>query len=151
MAQSQVSGVVHDKITAKPMQGATVNLLFQRDSVAQNTVVTDNNGRFTFSNVPADSFIVTVNFMDYQQYVNFFKLTGADRNLGTLEMVRQGKDLAGVTIVARAPIVVQRGDTSQYSASQFKVNPDATTEDLLKKMPGITVGRDGTVTAQEKP
>ncbi|MEO6584561.1 MAG: outer membrane beta-barrel protein, partial [Ferruginibacter sp.] len=39
-------------------------------------------------------------------------------------------------------------DTAQYNASQFKVNPDATAEDLINKMPGITVDKSGTVTAQ---
>ena len=63
-------------------------------------------------------------------------------------MSQQGKDLSGVTVVAKAPPVIQKGDTSQFSASQYKVNPDATTEDLIKKMPGITVDKDGTVTAQ---
>ena len=41
----------------------------------------------------------------------------------------------------------RKADTIQYNASAYKVNPDATTEDLIKKMPGITVDKDGTVTA----
>jgi hypothetical protein len=56
--------------------------------------------------------------------------------------------MGGVTVTAITPPSQQKGDTTQYNASQFKVNPDATTEDLIKKMPGITVERDGTVTAQ---
>jgi hypothetical protein len=52
-----------------------------------------------------------------------------------------------VTVTGKTPPTQQKGDTTQYNASQFKVNPDATTEDLIKKMPGITVDKDGTVTA----
>ena len=69
-------------------------------------------------------------------------------DLGTINLLKQGKELADVTVVSKAPPVIQKGDTAQFSASQFKVNPDATTEDLIKKMPGITVDRNGTVTAQ---
>jgi Outer membrane protein beta-barrel family len=50
-------------------------------------------------------------------------------------------------VVAKAAPVRQKGDTTEFSASQFKVNPDATAEDMIKKLPGITVARDGTVTA----
>ena len=42
----------------------------------------------------------------------------------------------------------QKGDTLEYGAAAFKVNPDATGEDLIKKMPGVTVDKAGTVTAQ---
>ena len=33
----------------------------------------------------------------------------------------------------------QKGDTTVFNAGAFKVHADATTEDLLKKMPGITI------------
>ena len=50
-------------------------------------------------------------------------------------------------MVAKTPPVQQKGDTIQYNASQYKTNPDATAEDLVGKMPGITVDNSGTVTA----
>ena len=56
--------------------------------------------------------------------------------------------LGGVTVTSKTPPAQQKGDTIQFNASQFKVNPDATVEDLVKKMPGVTVARDGTVTTQ---
>jgi hypothetical protein len=46
---------------------------------------------------------------------------------------------SSVTVVSSSPRVVQKGDTVQFSANQFKVNPDASAEDLAKKIPGITV------------
>ena len=53
-----------------------------------------------------------------------------------------------VVVSGAAPPVKQKQDTLEYSANQFKVNPDATGEDLIKKMPGITVDQKGSVTAQ---
>ena len=58
------------------------------------------------------------------------------------------REIGGVTVTASGAPTQQKGDTIQYNANQFKVNPDATVEDLVKKAPGITVDRDGTVTAQ---
>ena len=58
-----------------------------------------------------------------------------------------GDPAPGVTVIAKTPPAQQKADTIQYNANAFKVNPDATTEDLIKKMPGITVDKNGTVTA----
>lgn len=143
-----IKGTVTDGADNKPVTGATVSLLLQVDSSVVRTGLTDSVGGFAFSNLAADSFIVQISTIGYQEYLSFITLRNNERDLGAIGISRQGKDLAVVTIVAKASAVTQKGDTSQYSASQYKVNPDATTEDLIKKMPGITVDKDGTVTAQ---
>ena len=145
-----IKGVVTDKTDTKPLAGATVSLLLQKDSSLVGRKVTDATGLFEFNPSATDSFIITVDLINYQQYVSFFTLRDSTpvKEMGILSLDRQGTDLSAVTIVSKAPPVTQKGDTSQFSASQYKVNPDATTEDLIKKMPGITVDRNGTVTAQ---
>ncbi len=143
-----ITGVLKDATDNSPVQGATVELLLQRDSSVVQKAVSSAVGKFVFTGVLVDSFIVTVNSTAYDQYVSFFSLNNTDKVLADVQLNRKSKDLAVVTVVSRAPNVVQKGDTTQFSASQFKVNPDATIEDLIKKMPGITVAKDGTVTAQ---
>ncbi|RYF81621.1 MAG: hypothetical protein EOO03_16540, partial [Chitinophagaceae bacterium] len=145
-----IKGVVVDKTDVKPLSGATVSLLLQKDSSIVSRKVTDASGMFEFNPSATDSFIVTVDLLNYQQFVSFFTLrdSSLSKEMGVVSLDRQGQDLTGVTVIAKAAPVTQKGDTAQFSASQYKVNPDATTEDLIKKMPGITVDRDGTVTAQ---
>ncbi len=144
----RITGVAVDESSGKPLSGSTASLLLQLDSSLYRTTVTDSAGIFRFESLPPDSFIVTLSFVGYQQYVSFLTINENERDLGEMKMFRQGSDLKGVTIVAKIPPVTQKGDTAQYNASQFKVNPDANAEDLIKKMPGITVDRSGTVTAQ---
>jgi hypothetical protein len=149
MAQTgAVKGNLIDKTDNKPIIGATVALLLQADSSTVKTMVSDSKGHFSFNNIENDSFIVQVTALDYQEHLSFFNINGNTNDLGTVGLDRQGKDLSTVTVVAKVAPVTQKGDTAQFSASQYKVNPDATTEDLIKKMPGITVDKDGTVTAQ---
>lgn len=143
-----IRGNVKDNVDSSALPGATVSILLQSDSTLVKTMTSDSQGSFAFSNLPADSLIVTISSVGYQQYVRFITLNNDERTLNNIRMQKQGTDLSVVTIIAKAAPVVQKGDTSQFSASQFKVNPDATTEDLIKKMPGITVNKDGTVTAQ---
>jgi hypothetical protein len=150
IAQSgSVNGIITDFDDKKPVGGATVTLLFQKDSSLIKNVISDNNGRFQFNNLTNDSFILKVKTVNFQEYISFITIADNNsRDLGNIGLAKQGKDLAGVTVIAQATPVVQKGDTTQLSASQYKVNPDATIEDLIKKMPGITVAKDGTVTAQ---
>lgn len=145
---SSLTGNVKDE-KQQGVAGATITVLYQRDSSLITNVVTANNGTFQVRNLPADSIIVTVSSLGFQQYVSFITLKdGEKRDLGDMVLTVEGTDLGAVVIIAKAPPVTQKGDTAQYSASQYKVNPDATAEDLIKKMPGITVDQSGTVTAQ---
>ncbi len=143
-----IKGIVQDETDKSPVRGATVSLLLQADSSLVKSTLTDSTGFFQFTDVAIDSFIVTVENVSYQQLVSFLTMKAGEKDLGSLALLRQGQDLTGVTVVAKVAPVTQRGDTAQYSASQYKVNPDATVEDLIKKMPDITVAKDGTVTAQ---
>lgn len=148
MAQYSVSGKVLDADQQFPVQGATVTLLLQKDSSIAANTVTGTDGKFVFENLQNDRFIVKVNSLSHQQFVSFALVENKNADLGTLNLMKKGKDLSTVTVVSKASPVVNKADTTQYAASQYKVNPDATTEDLIKKMPGISVAKDGTVTAQ---
>ena len=143
-----IKGTLRDNEDSSVIRGATISILLQSDSSIFKSVVSDASGIFQLDNLPADSFIVKITTVGYQERVSFITLNENARDLGNIGLNKQGKDLSVVTVIAKAPPVVQKGDTSQFSAEQFKVNPDATTEDLIKKMPGITVDKDGTVTAQ---
>jgi hypothetical protein len=145
-----IKGTVKDNIDQTPVRGATVIIFLQQDSARldKKTVVTDATGSFVFSNTPQGNFFVEISSVGYEQIKKEVVNTGGVNDLGTIQLAKKGKDLEVVTVVSQAPPVKQKGDTSEFSASQFKVNPDATTEDLIKKMPGVTVDRSGNVTAQ---
>ena len=123
----KIKGVISDKTDKSLVQGVTVSLLLQKDSSIVNTTITDQKGIFGFEGLANSSYILTTSSVGYQQYIAFISLNDNERDLGTIQIEKQGKDLAGVTIIGRAPAAIQKGDTSQFSASQYKVNPDATT------------------------
>src|SRR5688572_6762225 len=151
VARSQtITGKLLDLVDNKPLRGASLELRSVKDSTSRFGAISDSTGQFRFSNIPLDSFSFQVSFIGYENYKQFVALTDSIPNvsLGTLFIPKSTKELGGVTVTARTPPAQQKGDTTQYNASQFKVNPDATVEDLVKKMPGITVDKDGTVTAQ---
>lgn len=146
----KIKGKLLDLVDNKPLSGATLELRLVKDTSNRFGALADSSGQFSFANLPLDTFTLQISFIGYENYRQFVALNDSipEVDLGTLYIPKSSKELGGVTVTSRTPPAQQKGDTTQYYASQFKVNPDATVEDLVKKMPGITVEKDGTVTAQ---
>ncbi|HTE12532.1 MAG TPA: outer membrane beta-barrel protein [Chitinophagaceae bacterium] len=145
---ASVSGILQDKTDKTPIKNATVNIRLKKDPSVKHNAISDNKGYFSFTDLPADSFILSFSSIGYEfvdKQINLSNNAAAD--LGVIFIPKTSKELEGVTVIAKTPPAQQKADTIQYNANAFKVNPDATTEDLIKKMPGITVDKDGTVTA----
>lgn len=144
---SSISGIVQDKTDKAALSGASIKLSAKKDASLKRDALTDNKGQFSFTDVPPGIYTVSISYIDHDLVDRQVVPTQADNNLGVILVPKKSKELEGVTVVAKTPPVQQKSDTVIYNASAFKVNPDATTEDLIKKMPGITVDKDGTVTA----
>ena len=80
----------------------------------------------------------------------FFTVSDNNKNaeLGNIVMNDKTKVLAEVIANNEAPPVTLINDTVQYNAGSFKVQPNASVEQLLKKLPGVKVEKDGTIKAQ---
>lgn len=146
-AQS-IKGKLLDLATNKPLRAATLNLTSLKDSGRIFNTISDNAGNFEFKNLYTDSFVLKISFIGYEDFKQIVAVKDTVHDLGTLFIPRSVKQLGEVTIISKIPPVQQNADTLEYNASQYKVNPDATAEDLVKKLPGVTVDNQGTVTAQ---
>ncbi|MEO8569126.1 MAG: outer membrane beta-barrel protein, partial [Ginsengibacter sp.] len=140
-------GTLQDATEKTPLSNATIQL--SADSSASSlTSVSDSKGAFAFSQVPQGNYTLTATSVGYETYVKIVQVTEGQNDLGLINISKGAKTLATVVISGEAPPVKQKNDTLEYSANQFKVNPDANAEDLIKKMPGVTVDQKGAVTAQ---
>ena len=145
-----IKGKLVDLVDGRPLAGATLTLSSAKDSLKSKFAVSDSSGVFRFDNLDFDTYYVQVAFIGYEKYRQLATINDSIPilDLGTIFVPKTSTTMTGITVTAKTPPAQQKGDTIQYNASQFKVNPDATVEDLVKKAPGITVDRDGTVTAQ---
>ncbi len=145
-----INGTVADSNDKAPVKGATVAVYLQNDTTKKNlqTTLTNASGSFILVGIANGNYFFEISSVGYQNLKTPVIVNEGMKDMGIFNLKRQGKDLADVTVISTTSAVVQKADTTQFSASQYKVNPDATTEDLVKKMPGITVASDGTVTAQ---
>ncbi|MBD2752779.1 outer membrane beta-barrel family protein [Spirosoma validum] len=148
-AQS-IQGNVVDSLTRKPLMEASVSLLLARDSSLVTFGITDGDGKFVFPKVSEGKYRVLVTYVGYRGRVKQVSVTKDDPsvNTGTIDLVAQSQTLTEVSVQGeRAPIAV-KGDTLEFNAGSFKTRPNAQVEDLLKKLPGVEVDRDGNVKAQ---
>jgi Outer membrane protein beta-barrel family/CarboxypepD_reg-like domain len=131
----------------EPLIGAAVLLLNPADSTLIKGTAVDFDGNFTIANAPNGSYVLKITFLGYLPYLRAIETNNDSLKLGVITLQSNAKQLGSVNVVGKIPPVQLKGDTTQYNAGAFKTNPDATSEDLITKMPGITVV-DGKVNAQ---
>jgi hypothetical protein len=143
-----VQGSVLDS-TKLSLPGSNIKLT--SDKGDSTIAITDANGKFTFPAVKGTKINLAISSIGFQAIIKHFTL-----DIGTAPVVlapfilkSDTRQLAQVTIVGVNPVVFKE-DTVQYSVAAYKVRENAPIEDVLKKMPGIDVAKDGTVSSQGK-
>lgn len=145
-----VKGIAFDTLSKQPVVAATVTLLLKKDSSLVSFAMTDSRGQFEIAGLANGEYRLLTTHVSYHNSSRLFAINDNNKqvNLGNIIMTDVSRMLSEVTVTAEAPPVTLIDDTVQYNAGSFKTVPNATVEQLLKKMPGIKVEKDGTVKAQ---
>ena len=142
-----LKGILSDKDNKAPIAGATVTLTAERDSLHPKTVLSDTKGNFTFSGLSAGKYRLITSNIGYDIIMQNINIQASNKVPLQFNLVKLAKELEGVVVKAKKAVVTQKGDTLEFNASELKVNPDANAEDMIKKLPGVTIDKDGNVTA----
>lgn len=145
---SRILGVVNDSTSQTPVAGAYVSILNTSDNNAKPIyTTTDLNGKFEFAGVARQKYQLKITYLSYKDFIKIIEVKDAILNLGSLPLSEVATNLNEVKVVGQIQQSQQKGDTIQFNAAAFKTNPDANVEDLIQKMPGITMV-NGEVQAQ---
>ena len=144
-----VKGRLVDTAAKQELSDATVSVISSKDSSLITFTLSVKSGVFEIKNLEPGQYRLLVSFQGYQTLKKDFEISANKNNIefGDLFMQKEYKTLKEVVVVDEAPVTV-RGDTLGFKADAFKTKPNATVEDLLKKLPGMQVEKDGTVKAQ---
>lgn len=144
---SNFHGIVRDSVSGQVLEGATVSLVQMPDSMLLRQTRSVKGG-FRFARVAAGRYVISISYIGYRNAVLAFGSSGQDTliQLPPLRLVSGEKEMLQVVVRASIPPVVAKSDTLVYNASAFKTRPNATVEDLLRKLPGVQVDKDGQVT-----
>src|SRR5688572_22608152 len=139
--KGSVKGVAMDTLSRQPVAMATVTLVEKKDSSLVSFTMTDNAGRFELTGIANGEYRLLLSHVNYHNASVLFNITdaGKQQDLATVIMNDKLKVLQEVIVSNEAPPVTMVGDTIQYNAESFKVQPNASVEQLLKKLPGVKV------------
>ncbi len=135
-----------DAKTGDPVSFATASLTVKGETAAAKYVLTDADGAASLTKVKKGTYVFKAELMGYVTHQQEL-VVEKDVDLGSIRMEEDVKvlDAASVSAVGN-PIVVKK-DTIEYTASSFKTSDNDMLEELLKKLPGVEVESDGSITA----
>ena len=135
-----------DSSTGEAVGFATVSITKPGNTKPYKYALSDDKGKTVFDKVAAGKYVLKAELLGYKPLTKDIEVKGK-LDLGALKMDpdKQVLDAASVS-AAGNPIVIKK-DTIEYNASSFKTTENDVLEDLLKKLPGVDVSEDGTVTA----
>src|SRR5579862_1220818 len=145
-----VKGIVFDTAARLPIAAATITILEKKDSALVTFTITGNDGSFNLKGLANGDYRLMITHVNYHNRNKFFTISDNNKQaeLGILVMIDKTKLLDEVLVTAEDPPITLLNDTVQYNAGSFKVQPNANVEQLLKKLPGVKVDKDGTIKAQ---
>lgn len=145
-----VRGILTDTLNKVSVTDATVTVMNRKDSSLVSFSMTDGAGRFEITDLAVGEYRLLFTHVAFHNTSLFFKITAEQKaaELGRIVMHDRTKVLDEVIVKQEAPPVTLIGDTIQYHAPAFRTPPNASVEQLLKKLPGIEVAKDGTIKAQ---
>lgn len=147
---ANIIGIVKDLDTKEPLLEAAVKLVTANDSSFVAGTTTDIDGKFSLTGVKAGKYLLTVSYIGYADIEKPVTVGSSNLRLGVLSLKEASHMLGEVSVVAvKTPIKVME-DTVEYNADSYHTQPNAVVEDLLKRLPGVEVGTDGSITANGK-
>ena len=169
MAQHTLSGTILSKTDGAPVEMATVRLfaypkanmptppagmptppvgmpMDMPDSVLVQGAQTTYDGIFILTNIRPGTYKLIISSVGFNEVIKEVKMPNANLDMPTIRLTEQVQHLAEVSVQGRAAEMTVKGDTIEYNTAAYQVSETATVEELLKKMNGVEVDKEGNVT-----
>lgn len=147
--QVSLSGKVTDA-AGKPLDGATVYLMKQKDSTVVTYTSTSTSGSYALKfgpiNEPA---LFKIEADRYFSFSKTYETITKEEDLGTVKLDRDSLFNIEEVKISAAPVRIKK-DTVEFSASAIKLRPDSKIEELLKQIPGVEISNEGEITVNGK-
>lgn len=149
-----ITGTLIDSANAKrTLNYATVSVFKGADTVLSTYRLSDDKGVFKINNLDLGvKYRLVINAWMYNIVRKEITIDAGQPNvnLGTITLSEKTNTLNEVVIQSERPPVIVRKDTIEFNAESFKTLPSAVVEDMLKKLPGVSVDNDGNITVNGK-
>jgi Outer membrane protein beta-barrel family/Carboxypeptidase regulatory-like domain len=111
--------------------------------------ITNASGAYNFDNVKTTKAVIKISFVGYKTFSDEFDYTTAvDEQINNDIVLTAGNVLETVTLAASKVLIKE--DTVSYKVDSTMFRKNDNVEEVLKKLPGVEVDKEGKVTAQGK-
>ena len=145
-AQNKISAVLTDASSGDPLGFVTVSLFKDGREKPLKYALSDEKGQVTIDAVAKGTYTFKAELLGYKAYSATVKMESKAIDLGTLKMGVDTEQLDAASVSAVGNPMIVKKDTIEFNASSFKTTDNDVLEDLLKKLPGVEVSEDGSVT-----
>ncbi|MBO5980083.1 MAG: carboxypeptidase regulatory-like domain-containing protein, partial [Bacteroidales bacterium] len=147
-ANTNVKLTLKDSKSSKPISWASVYLIPAGDTTITHFALSDDKGDVLLKEVPVGKYELNAEIIGYNPHKKVYTIKSHwdAYDLGIIKMDENAEYLDAASISAIGNPVTVKKDTIEFNASSFRVGENAMLEDLIKKMPGMEVSEDGTVT-----
>ena len=135
----RVQGTLIDGADNSTLPGVVVTVKIPGDTTKVYRTAADMDGKFSIDLPAPGAYQIFLHEITYNDTTWQLNISSTYTNIGKISLHEGTVDLKEATVEGSIPLAIQNGDTTQYNADAYKVNKDATAEDLVTKMPGITV------------
>src|SRR3984885_5771502 len=145
-----VKGTIADSVEKGKLGTSAVTILHAKDSVLVKFGYAKADGTFMLDGLRKGKYILLVSYPDYADYVESFSLDSANpaHDFSNISMTPKSRLLQEVIVKGETSQMKIKGDTTEFNVKAFVIQPNAKVEDLLKQLPGITIDKDGKITAE---
>ena len=140
---------LQDKTSGEPVGYATVALTPDGKTDVFKYTQSDENGAAEIKGIPAGKYKLAAILMGYETYEEVVTIN-KDTDLGTKKMAVEANFLKGATVSDVGNPIIVKKDTITHNVTLIKSGDNDVLEDLLKKLPGVEVSSDGSITANGK-
>ncbi len=145
-----VKGSINDTINKQSLSNTVIALLRPKDSVLYKFTRSGKDGSFSLQHLAAGKYMLLVTENSYADYIDSITVKSDTSviDLGAVPMTLKANLLQEVIVRQQIAAMRMKGDTLEFAADSFKVRQGASVEEMLKRLPGIQVDKDGKITAQ---
>ncbi|TKC58433.1 hypothetical protein FBD94_17550 [Pedobacter hiemivivus] len=149
--KAKIKGIIIDPIENRKLEHSAILLIGAADSMLVKTTRANQLGYFEFGNLKKGDYKILITYPKMADYIRNLRVSDTSNlNLGIIGMELKSKILHEVVIQATKSAARMKGDTLVFQADSFAVRTNANVQELLKRLPGIEVDKNGTIKAQGK-
>ncbi len=147
--QTTIKGNIKDTLNKNFLTNASISILKSKDSILVKHTRSNTDGSFILNNVPNGNYVLVVTYPKYADYFDNIEVKdNQPLDVKTLPLISRISLLQEVIVQGKVAAIRMKGDTLEFKADSFKTGPNANVQDLLKRLPGISVNNKGEIVAQ---